>query len=200
MSSLRHTTPPTSDPRLDGYLDAARACILDVGWRRTTLTEVAKRAGVSRMTIYRAWPDMGSLLGDLMTREWVGIAAATQVAAVDTTTPEGIAEAALATVRALRDNELFVRIVELDPDLMLPYLLDRRGRSQEALVEILAAEIASGQASGAIRAGDPVLMARSLTLAGHGFVFSALTMTDDRIGLDDLDAEYAHAVARTLEP
>jgi len=188
------------DPRLDGYLDAARACILDVGWRRTTLTEVARRAGVSRMTIYRAWPDMGSLLGDLMTREWVGIAAATQVAAADTTTPDGIAAAALATVRALRDNELFVRIVELDPDLMLPYLLHRRGRSQEALVEILAAEIASGQASGAIRTGDPVLMARSLTLAGHGFVFSALTMTDDRIRLDDLDAEYARGVARALEP
>ena len=200
MTSLRHTTGTAADPRLDGYLDAARACILDVGWRRTTLTEVAKRAGVSRMTIYRAWPDMGSLLGDLMTREWVGIAAATQVAAADTTTPEGIAEAALATVRALRDNELFVRIVELDPDLMLPYLLHRRGRSQEALVEILAAEIASGQVDGAIRSGDPVLMARSLTLAAHGFVFSAMTMTDDRIGLDDLDAEYARGVARALEP
>jgi AcrR family transcriptional regulator len=200
MASLRHTTRPAADPRLDGYLDSARACILDVGWRRTTLTEVAKRAGVSRMTIYRAWPDMGSLLGDLMTREWVGIAAATRVAAADTTTPEGIAEAALATVRALRDNELFVRIVELDPDLMLPYLLHRRGRSQEALVEILAAEIASGQFDGAIRAGDPVLMARSLTLAAHGFVFSAMTMTDDRIGLDDLDAEYARGVARALEP
>jgi AcrR family transcriptional regulator len=199
MTSLRHTGA-AADPRLDGYLDAARACILDVGWRRTTLTEVAKRAGVSRMTIYRAWPDMGSLLGDLMTREWVGIADATQVAAADTTTPEGIAEAALATVRALRDNELFVRIVELDPDLMLPYLLHRRGRSQEALVEILAAEIASGQVDGAIRPGDPVLMARSLTLAAHGFVFSAMTMTDDRIGLDDLDAEYARGVARALEP
>ena len=83
---------------------------------------------------------------------------------------------------------------------MLPYLLHRRGRSQQALVEILAAEIASGQAAGAIRAGDPVLMARSLTLAGHGFVFSALTMTDDRVGLDDLDAEYARAVTRALEP
>jgi AcrR family transcriptional regulator len=200
MTSLRHTTRAAADPRLDGYLDAARACILDVGWRRTTLTEVARRAGVSRMTIYRAWPDMGSLLGDLMTREWVGIAAATQVAAADTMTPEGIAEAALATVRALRDNELFVRIVELDPDLMLPYLLHRRGRSQEALVEILAAEIASGQVDGAIRGGDPVLMARSLTLAAHGFVFSAMTMTDDRVGLDDLDAEYARGVARSLEP
>ena len=200
MSSLRHITWPDQDPRLDGYLDAARDCILDVGWRRTTLTEVARRAGVSRMTIYRAWPDMGSLLGDLMTREWVGIAAATQVAAADTATPAGIAAAGLSTVRALRDNELFVRIVELDPDLMLPYLLHRRGRSQQALIEILAAQIETGQAAGAIRSGDPVLIARSLTLAGHGFVFSALTMTDDRIGLDDLDAEYAHAVARTLEP
>lgn len=196
MSSLRHI----SEPRLDAYLDAARDCILDVGWRRTTLTEVAKRAGVSRMTIYRAWSDMGSLLGDLMTREWVGIAAATRVAAVDTTTPAGIAAAALSTVRALRDNELFVRIVELDPDLMLPYLLSRRGRSQEALIEILAAEIESGQASGAIRAGDAVLMARSLTLAAHGFVFSAMTMTDHGIGLADLDAEYARLVTASLEP
>lgn len=200
MSSLRHTKPSTGDPRLDGYLDAARHCILDVGWRRTTLTEVARRAGVSRMTIYRAWPDMGSLLGDLMTREWVGIASATQVAAADTTTPDGIAAAALATVRALRDNELFVRIVELDPDLMLPYLLHRRGRSQEALVEILAAEIESGQAAGTIRPGDAVLIARSLTLAGHGFVFSALTMTDAKVDLADLDAEYARLITRTLEP
>lgn len=199
MSSLRHIDRSTGDPR-DAYLDAARDCILDVGWRRTTLTEVAKRAGVSRMTIYRAWPDMGSLLGDLMTREWVGIAAATQVAAEDTTTPAGIAAAALSTVRALRDNELFVRIVELDPDLMLPYLLSRRGRSQEALIEILAAEIAEGQSSGTIRAGDPVLMARSLTLAGHGFVFSAMTMTDAGIRLDDLDEEYARLITGSLAP
>ncbi|KQV77363.1 TetR family transcriptional regulator [Nocardioides sp. Root122] len=196
MSSLRHIP----DARLNLYLDAARDCILDVGWRRTTLTEVAKRASVSRMTIYRAWSDMGSLLGDLMTREWVGIAAATRVAAADTTTPAGIAAAALSTVRALRDNELFVRIVELDPDLMLPYLLSRRGRSQQALIEILAAEIESGQATGAIRPGNPTLMARTLTLAGHGFVFSALTMVDADVPLEDLDAEYVRLVTRTLEP
>jgi AcrR family transcriptional regulator len=200
MSSLRHTSEPLSDPRHAAYLDAARDCILDVGWRRTTLTEVAKRAGVSRMTIYRAWSDMGSLLGDLMTREWVGIAAATRVAAVDTTTPAGIAAAALSTIRALRDNALFVRIVELDPDLLLPYLISRRGRSQEALVEIMASEIESGQASGAIRAGDAVLMARSLTLAGHGFVLSAQTMTDAKVGFAELDAEYARLITRTLEP
>ena len=71
MTSLRHNSAGRT-PR-DDYLDAARDCILDIGWRRTTLTEVARRAGVSRMTIYRAWSDMSQLLGDLMTREWGGL-------------------------------------------------------------------------------------------------------------------------------
>ena len=67
VTSSQPDDPPS--PR-DTYLDAARDCILDVGWRRTTLTEVARRAGVSRMTIYRTWADMPQLLSDLMTREW----------------------------------------------------------------------------------------------------------------------------------
>lgn len=205
MTSLRHIPdlrlpdPRLLDHRLDGYLDVARDCILDMGWRRTTLTEVARRAGVSRMTIYRAWPDMGSLLADLMTREWGGVAASTRTVG-DTRTPEGIASSALATVRALRDNELFVRIVELDPELLLPYLLVRRGRAQQSLVDFLATEIAAGQQAGGVRSGDPTLMARSIVLAGHGFVFSVLTMVDDEVGLDGLDAELHRLLTRTLQP
>ena len=45
----------------------------------------------------------------------------------------------------------------------------------------------------------PVL-ARSLTLAAHGFVFSAMTMTDHAVGLADLDAEFARLVTASLEP
>src|SRR6476659_6772036 len=80
MTSLRHNDDPGPQT---AYLDAARACILDVGWRRTTLTEVARRAGVSRMTIYRTWPDMAAVLSDLMTREWAEVVA-TAVADDDT--------------------------------------------------------------------------------------------------------------------
>src|SRR5918995_6601703 len=111
MPSLRHTP----DPRLDTYLDAARDCILDVGWRRTTLTEVTRRAGVSRMTIYRAWPDMPTLLGDLMTREWGGVVEA--VVSPDdpeVTQVDRLVRSVVGAVRSLRDNELFLRIVELD--------------------------------------------------------------------------------------
>ncbi|CAB4733050.1 unannotated protein [freshwater metagenome] len=200
MTSLRHNTPEPSDPR-DVYLDAARDCILDVGWRRTTLTEVARRAGVSRMTIYRSWADMPTLLGDLMTREWSGVVTQA-VADEDTSLPpvERLVAEVVSTIRTLRDNELFVRIVELDAELILPYLLSRRGRSQELILDITAGAIRAGQATGDVRAGNPDAIARGLVLAAHGFVLSAHTMVDDRVGDAELDAELRHLLAAGLRP
>lgn len=203
MTSHRHNPEPEPTPR-DGYLDAARECILDVGWRRTTLTEVARRAGVSRMTIYRAWSDMPALLGDLMTREWTGLVAG-QVDLAGEPTPVRVADAMAATVEALRDNELFTRIVELDPELILPYLLARRGRSQELIIGVLAAAVTEGQRRGTIRGGDPVAIARGLVLAAHGFVLSAHTMLDtdgsgEGVDATALDAELHTLIVRSLQP
>ena len=53
--SQRHTSVVDEQDRV---LDAARACVLAVGVRRTTVTDVARRAGVSRMTLYRRFPDL----------------------------------------------------------------------------------------------------------------------------------------------
>jgi AcrR family transcriptional regulator len=206
MTSLRHNEE--QGPQ-SAYLDAARACILDVGWRRTTLTEVARRAGVSRMTIYRAWPDMPAVLGDLMTREW-GEVVARAVADADRETDRHPGRAAastaadrlvaevVATCRALRDNELFVRIVELDAELLLPYLLTRRGRSQQAIADLTAGRIREGQADGSIRDGKPDAMARALLLSTHGFVLSLHTMVDDDVDEADLEAELEQIVRRAV--
>ena len=191
MSSLRHNSQRTA--AIDGYLDAARDCILDLGWRRTTLTEVARRAGVSRMTIYRSWSDMPTLLGDLMTREWAGV-----VTAIDPSC--SITDQIIDSVRALRGNELFQRIVELDPELLLPYLLNRRGRSQDLILELIEGAIRDGQAAGTIRAGNPVVMARSLALAAQGFVLSGHTMVDDDVTEEDLADEARLLITRVLAP
>ena len=207
MSSLRNNGPRggldnTDTPRPvehpdDALLDAARASIVAVGWKRSTLTDVARRAGVSRMTIYRRWPDMQTLLGDLMTREWSGLvddhpddAAVSPLAR--------LAAGVASTVAALRDNELFAKIVQVDPELLLPYLLDRRGRTQEGLLALLEATIAEGQQDGSIRDGDAVLLARSVLLASYGFGLSAPTMTDDRLDEVAFDAELRALVERYL--
>ena len=59
-------------------LDAARECVLAVGVRRTTFSDVARRAGVSRMTLYRRFGDLEALLSALMTREFGRLVAAAQ--------------------------------------------------------------------------------------------------------------------------
>lgn len=204
MMSIRHgaATPDDVVTRTDDnvLLDAARDSILAVGWRRTTLTEVARRAGVSRMTIYRRWPDMKSLLADLLVREWDAVLGATPVAADGEVTPETLSASVIAVVRALRAEPLLARIVEIDPELLLPYLLERRGRNQDHVLDLLAGGISRGQGTGAVRAGDPMLIARSVLLAAHGFVLSAPTMTDDRISPGALDDELRHLVERHLTP
>src|SRR3954447_19447268 len=200
MTSLRHKPEQLREPR-DAYLDAARDCILDVGWRRTTLTEVARRAGVSRMTIYRTWADMPQLLGDLMTREWGGVVADSLADEdKDAPTVERLVGDIVGTVRRLRENELFVRIVDLDPELILPYIFSRRGRSQDGILELTVAALRDAQAAGDVREGSPELMARAMLLAAHGFVLSAHTMVDDDVSLDDLDGELRRALTRGLLP
>ena len=200
MTSLRHNGSDRAEPR-DLYLDAARDCILDVGWRRTTLTEVARRAGVSRMTIYRTWADMPRLLADLMTREW-GTVVADSLADEDPSAPTvaRLVGDIVESVRRQRENELFVRIVDLDPELILPYLFSRRGRSQDSILELTVAALREAQAEGTARPGNPDAMARAMLLAAHGFVLSAHTMVDDDVSVDDLDAELTLALTRGLQP
>ena len=213
MTSLRHSHEPTRGSAPTGgsgptggsdgeLLDAARDGILAVGWRRTTLTDVARRAGVSRMTIYRRWPDMATLLADLLTREWGGLAALSTLAAPGQGDPRPALARLVAgvtgTVAALRDDELFAKIVAVDPELLLPYLLRRRGRTQDAVLRVLEATLTEGQRDGSVRDTDPVLLARSVLLAVHGFVLSSATMTDDGPTAAQLDAELGRMIERYL--
>src|ERR1700690_3265382 len=55
-------------PVQDRILEAAASCVIDFGVERVTLAEIARRAGVSRPTVYRRWPDTRSVLGALPTR------------------------------------------------------------------------------------------------------------------------------------
>jgi hypothetical protein len=112
--------------------------------------------------------------------------------------PERIAGGVAGTVIALRDNELFRRAVDLDPEWLLPYLFDRRGRSQDGVLEVLTGRIAEGQEAGEVRAGSPAVLARSVVLSAHGFALSLATMTDDEVAAEALDAELAELIRRYL--
>ncbi len=197
-------SPASGASAHDPVLDAVRDCVLAVGVRRTTLTDVARRAGVSRMTLYRRWPDVRSLVGDLMTREWIDVATrAMPERRPGTETRTLIVDGLVSGVAAFRAHPLFRKIVDVDPELLLPYVLDRRGASQEALLALLTDALREGHADGSVRTGHPARQARSLLLVVQSFTLSLRTMTDE----DDPDltaeaflAELRTILERTLTP
>ncbi|MFI5491416.1 TetR/AcrR family transcriptional regulator [Actinoplanes sp. NPDC051859] len=202
MTSTRNSTSSRNNPE-DALLDAARECVLAVGLRRTTLTDVARRAGVSRMTMYRRWPDMAALMADLMTREWSSLAITSDSEAQGGTARERIVDSLVRGARSLRRHAMFRRVVELDPEILVPYLVDRRGGVQNAILDHLVSAIKAGDSDGSLRAGEPVLLARSAILAVHGFVISAGTMLDHdspEVTEDALDAELRLLLDRFLQP
>jgi AcrR family transcriptional regulator len=187
----------TSSPE-SGYLDAARECIVQVGWRRTTLTDIARRAGVSRMTIYRRWPDMQTLLGDLLVREWSDLLIESGLASGTTgSVRDQLAHGITGMVAALRENELFLRIIEVDPELLHPYLFQRIGRNQTWILQLTEQFITDGQADGSVRQGDARLLSHTLLLTAYGFVLSAHTFD---LSMSDLDAELTTLIERYLHP
>jgi AcrR family transcriptional regulator len=153
-------------PTLDPLLLAARASVLDLGLRRTTLAEVARRAGVSRMTAYRQYGDRDALVAALLTAELVGSMEAVTAAVADLPTArDRLVEAGAAVYR---------RILDLDPELLLPLVVDRFGATQRAAVDAAAAQIRAGRRDGSVRRGPSAqAMAEHLVVVLQSFVFSA---------------------------
>ncbi len=188
--------------RIDAaILDAAAECVLAFGVRRTSLSDVARRAGVSRPTVYRRWPDLTALVADVMTRQWAAAFAVAEPDLADFATAREFAVSAIvAVVRALRDHPLLVKIIDVDPELLQPYIFDRLGTGQRRALEFLTAQVAGGQADGSVRSGDPATLALTVLFAAQSFVFSGRVAASCSGGTDAADAELAVLIDRYLCP
>jgi AcrR family transcriptional regulator len=196
MTSQRHDIEPTPgepSPVLlpAGVADAVRESVLAVGVRRTTLTDVARRAKVSRMTLYRMVPDVEALILSVMTGDFAALLLdAESRAARRRSARSRLVAMTVDVARRLPDEPLFRRVIDVDPDLLLPYLTERLGSTQRLAIAHVERLIADGHVDDSIRKGDPAVMATSLLTAVVPFVLSARLF--DAIGrdrvLDDLSA------------
>ena len=166
----------------DLILDAARACVEAFGVRRTTLTDVARRAGVSRPTVYRRWPDVTALVADLLTRELRTLLLDEETAAKDDLLGENtrvrLVRHAAGVARGLLSHPLYTRIVDTEPELMATYTFHRLGTSHRMVLDIVEAIIAEGQEDGSIRTGAPEALARVVLVTVQGTVTSRRLYTD----------------------
>lgn len=188
----------------DPVVAAAMSLLTEVGPRRVTMAEVARRAGVSRMTVYRRFENLGQLVSAVLTAEMADVVRqAIAATPTDATARERVLAQGEATIRALVDHALLQRVLEVDPESLLPMLVERLGSGQRLLRDHVAGQLAAGMTrfggDGSVRDGDPSLLALTVVSVAQPFVIGHRPLSAE-YPTDDLVAEYRHLIDSYLSP
>lgn len=130
-------------------LDAALALFLDFGTRRTTIEDVARRAGTGRATVYRAFADKGALVQAVVLRECALAIRdiSRQLATIDAVDQRFI-EAFVLTVHGARNHPLVQRLFDIEAEWLLPYFTVNGGPVLELARNYTAEHFRQAQAQG----------------------------------------------------
>ncbi|BDB41961.1 MULTISPECIES: TetR/AcrR family transcriptional regulator [Mycobacterium] len=165
MVSISNATHADTGDRI---LAAAASCVVNYGADRVTLAEIARRAGVSRPTVYRRWPDTQSIMSTLLTNH---IKAVMQDAPFDGDDRQGLVKQVVAVTDRLRRDELIKSVMH--SELARVYLTERLGTSQQFLIDGLATRLELAQRHGSVRDGDPRQLATMILLIAQSTIQSA---------------------------
>lgn len=179
----------------DRILEAAAYCVTAYGIDRVTLAEIARRARVSRPTVYRRWPDTRSIMAALLTSRIVAL--------LDEVSAQGVGRQALvdrivAVAQRLREDDVVMSLLS-SPELAMVYIAERLGTSQQILLDALAGEIKLAQEEGSIRDGDSRQLAAMCVLITQSAIQSAQIVAPI-LDADALAVELAHSLNGYLKP
>ncbi len=188
----------SDDETAEAILSSTRTAVLDFGVRRTTLSDVARRAGVSRMTVYNRFGDLHDLMRALMTVEFGTLLEQVAQEAQGEHARARVVAALVLIARQLPANPLFRKVRAAEPELLAPYVLERLGGTQRVGLELVERSIVEGQADGSVRRGKVRALAAIVLLIEQSFVFSASTIPGATRG--ELLAELESALHGALAP
>lgn len=181
--------PPIAENRI---LDAAFELLIAVGLRRMTMAELARRADVSRATLYRRWKDVGEVVGALVIREWTEIANQAFVAPARHGR-ERLVRGVVEVTRAVRSHPIERKIIAVDPEFFLPYIVHRRGAATRHHLNLIEDGVRIGIEDGSIKVGDAALAAQTVLITATAFIVRAPAIAGEREGsgprLDALDGQ-----------
>lgn len=165
-------------------LEAALEQFELVGIRRSSVEDVARRAGVSRITVYRRFPRKDVLIREMATREVRRV-----VAAVDAETSgiegfsERVAESFVVMLRVVREHPLVRRLLAVEPDEMLRYLTIEGEPVIAIGTAYVAEQIRRAQLAGEAPEYDPEPVAEILTRLAHSLLLTpvgSIPLNDDQ--------------------
>lgn len=173
------------DATAERILDAALADFERFGTKRTTLEDIARRARVGRMTLYRRFPTREALLEALTARELQRFLDDLSATVGRSSTPEErIADAFVFTVRYLREHALLEGLRTTEPETLLPQATTGAGPLIAAARAFLAQQVRQVPGRATVAPRDAELAAETVIRVMH-----SLMLTPD--GVLDPDDERA---------
>ncbi|QUH03059.1 TetR/AcrR family transcriptional regulator [Saccharopolyspora erythraea] len=154
-------------------LDAALAAFVDVGIRRTTMNDIARRAGLGRATIYRRYPDKDAVVEAVLLREMRRFVRWLDERVDHITDPaEQVVECYVAVVGGLRRHSLLNRLMAVEPDDWLPALTADWGGVLAVARGYLAEKLRGHQSAGRLRGFDPEPVAEVFVRLAHSMMLT----------------------------
>ncbi|WP_337004853.1 MULTISPECIES: TetR/AcrR family transcriptional regulator [unclassified Microbacterium] len=166
---------PAWDATQTRILDAADELIERRGVHGVTIAELARRAELSRPTIYRNWSDADDVVRAALLRRVESILNAFPDPA---RTRVGLVDDVLRFTALFRSDPLYARLLDDEPEAFTRYTLQRVGSSQRMILNWLAAAIGAAQSEGSIRDGAPQEIAVMLLLIAQSAVLSHGTVAE----------------------
>lgn len=192
--ALDSTAEPPDDESSERILDAALELSAASGIRHLTMDEVADRAGVGRMTVYRRFGGRQRLVEALAVRE-----ARRCLAELDSTVDPGapiadqIAQGLLASLRLIREHPLLARLSRLEPAAALAALTGEGAAVFAMGRAFVAARLREAQEAGTV---DSRIEAEAAAEILVRLGFSFLLIPQSALPLDD--DEKMSEIARTM--
>jgi AcrR family transcriptional regulator len=184
---------PPADALSRRILDAALELAAASGVRHLTMDDVARRAGVGRMTVYRRFGDKASLIDALAVRESRRCLQQLDAAiGPDAPIEDQVAAGFVTSLRLAREHPLLNRLARFEPEAALAALLADGSAVFAAARAFVAARLRASQEAGVIGAMDVEAAAELLVRLALSFVL----IGDSVLPLDDEDR--AAELARRL--
>jgi AcrR family transcriptional regulator len=194
--ALDPAAAPPSDAVSERILDAALALAAASGISNLTMEQVARRAGLSRMTVYRRFGDRERLLQQLAVRECRRCLAELDASsAPDAPIEEQIAEGLVTSLRLAREHPLLGRLARVEPGAALQTLTADHGALLSLARQGLSTRLRASQRAGMLGELEVDEAAELLVRIAVSFVL----LPDSVLPLDD-DEQVRELARRTIAP
>ena len=186
-----------TDPTHVAVLDAAYSLFCRQGVQRSSVDQVARGAGVSRITVYRRFASKDALVEHVVRREFrryidqflLDVAQAPTLA-------DRVVVGFVSSLRAMRNNPLIGGIMAAEPELLGPSVVGDGGSTLTVVAQFLAGQLRREQRAGTVPESiDVDLVAEVMVRISTSF----LTTPGGLVDLDD-DDQVGDIARRFLVP